>query len=73
MGKRNKQKGGAVLLLLPQSDETTLLQDGSRFIRNSKGRSGRLQLFFKLGVLKNFVNFTGKHLCCNLFLIKLQA
>ena len=21
------------------------------------------QMFFKIGVLKNFVNFTGKHLC----------
>ena len=28
------------------------------------------QMFFKLGVLKNFPNFTGKHLCWNLFLIK---
>ena len=25
------------------------------------------------GVLKNFVEFTGKHLCQSLFLIKLQA
>ena len=30
-------------------------------------------MFFKIGVLKNFVNFTGKHLCWNLFLTKLQA
>ena len=30
------------------------------------------QMFFKIGVLKNFVNFTGKHLCWSLFLIKLQ-
>ena len=28
---------------------------------------------FKVGVLKNFANFTGKHLCWRLFLIKLQA
>ena len=27
----------------------------------------------KKGVLKNFANFTRKHLCWNLFLIKLQA
>ena len=27
-------------------------------------------MFFKIGVLKNFVNFTGKHLCWSLFLIK---
>ena len=26
-------------------------------------RGSRLQMFFKLGVLKNFANFTGKHLC----------
>ena len=30
-------------------------------------------MFFKIGVLKIFVNFTGKHLCWNFFLIKLQA
>ena len=28
-------------------------------------------MFFKIGALKNFANFTGKHLCWNLFLIKL--
>ena len=28
---------------------------------------------FKLGVLKNLVNSTAKHLCWSLFLIKLQA
>ena len=27
----------------------------------------------KKGVLKNFANFTGNHLCCSLILIKLQA
>ena len=27
-------------------------------------------MFFEIGVLKNFVNFTGKHLCWSLFLIK---
>ena len=27
----------------------------------------------KIGVLKNFANFTGKHLCWSLFLINLQA
>ena len=31
------------------------------------------EVFFKKGFLKNFANFTGKHLCWNLFLIKLQA
>ena len=28
-------------------------------------------MFFKIGVLKNFVIFKGKHLCWSLFLIKL--
>ena len=32
----------------------------------------RSQMFFKIGVLKNFANFTRKHLCWNLFIIKLQ-
>ena len=32
-----------------------------------------VQMFFKIVFLKNFANFTGKHLCRRLFLIKLQA
>ena len=28
------------------------------------------QVFYKKGVFKTFVNFTGKNLCCSLFLIK---
>ena len=35
--------------------------------------SSRSQKFFKIGVLKNSANFTGKHLCWNLFLIKFQV
>ena len=31
------------------------------------------QVLCKKGVLKNFANFTGKHLCWSLFLIKLQV
>ena len=38
-------------------------------IREAVSRS---QMFFKIGVLKNFENFTRKHLCWSLFLIKLQ-
>ena len=30
-------------------------------------------MFFTIGVIKNFTNFIGKHLCASLFLIKLQA
>ena len=36
-------------------------------------RSSRSQMFFKMGVLKNFAIFTGKHLCWYFFLIKLQV
>ena len=36
-------------------------------------RSSRLQMFFKIGVFKNFANLTGKHLCKSICLIKLQA
>ena len=30
-------------------------------------------MFLKAGVLKNFTNFTEKHLCCSLILVNLQA
>ena len=36
-------------------------------------KSNPSQVLFKTGVLQNFVNFTGKHPCWSLFLIKLQA
>ena len=35
-------------------------------------RGRRSQIFFKVSVFKNFAIFTEKHLCWNLFLIKLQ-
>ena len=35
--------------------------------------SSHSHVFFKRGVLKNFANIRGKHLCWSLFLIKLQA
>ena len=40
---------------------------------NVNCRSSRLQMFFKIDVLKNSVNFTWKYLCWSLFLLKLQA
>ena len=40
------------------------------YMHNS--RSSRSHMFFQVGVLKNFANFTGKHLFWSLFLIKLQ-
>ena len=36
-------------------------------------KSSHLQMFFKIGVLKNFAILTPKHLCWSLFLIKLHA
>ena len=36
-------------------------------------RSSRSQIFFKIGVLKNFAIFTAKHLFWSLFLMKLPA
>ena len=38
-----------------------------------KIRSSRQQMFLKIGVLKNFAIFRGKHLCWSLFLLKLHA
>ena len=36
-------------------------------------RSSRLQMFFKVGVLKSYAIFAGKHLRWSLFLINLQS
>ena len=38
-----------------------------------KNRSSHSQMFFKIDIFKNLKNFTGKHQCWSLFLIKLQA
>ena len=38
-----------------------------------KCRGSFSYMFFKVAVLKNFANFTGKHLCCSFFLMKLQV
>ena len=55
---------------LHESDRKTLWLS---FLNPRKGRSTRLQVFSKIDVLKNFANFTRKHLCWSFFLIKLQA
>ena len=46
-----------------------------RFYQYKSGplKSSPSQMFFKIGVLKNFTIFTGKHLCWSLVLIKLQV
>ena len=36
-------------------------------------RSSISQMFFKIGALKNFANFIGKHQCKSIFLINLQS
>ena len=41
--------------------------------RSTNIRSSHRRCSVKKGVFKNFPNFTGKHLCQSLFLIKLQA
>ena len=38
-----------------------------------KGKNIRFHMFFKVNVLKNLQNFTGKHQCWRLLLIKLWA
>ena len=49
--------------------------NASTYIRLTciSGRSNCSQMFLKIGVLKNFAMFTGKHLSRNLILIKLQV
>ena len=42
------------------------------FLKNTS-RSSRLQIFFKMVVLKSPTNFSGKHLCWSLFLKNLQS
>ena len=45
----------------------------AKFLRTAflyTSRSSRLQMFFKIGVLKSFANFTGKHLCWRIFFKK---
>ena len=50
------------------SEEDVMLS----FLNPRKGRGSRLQIFFKIGVLKNFANFSRKHRCWSLFLIKFK-
>ena len=44
-----------------------------RFLLPSVYRGISWQVIFKIGVLKNFAAFTGKHLCWSLILVKLLA
>ena len=71
----NEGFAGGVLMDLSKVFDTTNHQLTNRqlWIQQTGFRSSRSQTFFKIGVLKNFANFTGKHLCWSLFLIKWQA
>ena len=42
----------------------------AKFAGKSTNRSSHRRCYVKNGVFKNFTNFTGKHLCWSLFLIK---
>ena len=61
--------------VVPQTLKTTrfvfslLLQIS---LMSEECRSNCLEMFSKIGVLKNVATFTGKHLCWSLFLIKLE-
>lgn len=41
-----------------------------KLLEKSPSKSGRFQVFWKIGVLKKFTNFTREHQCCSQFLIK---
>ena len=56
-----------ILNLILKLEQETLAE----FLERSKSSCQKCSV--KKGVLKNFVIFIGKHLCWNLFLIKLQA
>ena len=43
------------------------------FLDKSHSRSSRSRMFFKIGVLTNLANFTGKHLCWSLFFNKVAG
>ena len=51
--------------------KTIVIRNGKTFLMTMvnprKSGSSRLQMFFKIGILKNFANFTGKHVFWSLF------
>ena len=58
---------------LAKRDLENLLTYPCIIVEMIKATSSCLQMFFKLGVLKNFAIFTRKHSYRSLLLIKLQA
>ena len=72
----NKQK--IERITKKQNEEGDLRRRSSRSARNmgTKNmdvRSSRSQMFFKIGILKNFAKFAGKHLFQSLFLNKVAC
>ena len=66
LGVKKKNSGTIHLKIIKRTD---LLIAENELDRNCKSSHRRYSV--KRGVLKNFPNFTGKHLCWSLFLIKL--
>ena len=62
-------------------ESRSLVRDAKRFLKHffwssmvfMRIRSSHSQMFYKITAPKNFANFTGRHLCWSLFLIRLQA
>ena len=52
----------AFIFYYTENDVFTKVRERS-FVNPRKSRSSRSQMFFKIDVLKNLANFTGKHLC----------
>ena len=71
-GRQNGNFIDVVLLCLLLLLEFTNCTGVSMLTLNKQMPTGATysQMFFKIIYLKNFVNFTGKHLCCSLFLIQ---
>ena len=55
-------------LMFSEYRKTPVTWNGLTNNKTFIGRNRRSQMIFKVGVLKNFSNFTGKHLCWSLFL-----
>ena len=62
-----------MLMQVKQVKSSKSLRLNSYVVLQAATRSSRSQMFFKIGVLKTFAIFIGKHLCQSLFPIKLRA
>ena len=51
----------SIYILFTENDVFTKFR-GRSFLNPRKSQSSHSQMFFKIGVLKNLANFTGKHL-----------